>query len=186
MGADTIDPEAKLTYTNEVVFGFEREIMANTTFGVRYVYRNMPQVLEDIANCPMVAYELAQTSSICSNVEYILTNPSSDIPVAAGTEFLGAAVRRSGPQVQLARVHAEPPRRELVDDDVVPLLAGCAATSKGSTATTTGSPIRASRRSTTSRPTTRATRRSTRGSTRATSASSATRTASCRSTVRTR
>jgi hypothetical protein len=50
----------------------------------------MPQVLEDIANCPMVAYELPQTSGICSSVEYILTNPSSDIPVAAGTEFLGA------------------------------------------------------------------------------------------------
>jgi hypothetical protein len=90
VGADTIDPEAKLTYTNEYVFGLDREIMRNTTFGVRYVYRDMPQVLEDIANCPMVAYELAQTSSICSSVEYILTNPSSDIPVAAGTEFLGA------------------------------------------------------------------------------------------------
>ena len=85
-----IDPETKLTYTNEYVFGIDREIMPNTTFGVRYVYRNMPQVLEDIANCPMVAYELAQTSSICGNVEYILTNPSSKIPVAAGTEFLGA------------------------------------------------------------------------------------------------
>jgi hypothetical protein len=90
VGADTIDPEAKLTYSNEYVFGLDREIMRNTTFGVRYVYRNMPQVLEDIANCPMVAYELAQTSSICSSVEYILTNPSSDIPVAPGTEFLGA------------------------------------------------------------------------------------------------
>jgi len=90
VGADLIDPEAKLTYTNEWVFGIDREIMANTTFGVRYVYRDMPQVLEDIANCPMVAYELAQTQSICGNVEYILTNPSSKIPVAAGTEFLGA------------------------------------------------------------------------------------------------
>ena len=90
VGADTIDPEAKLTYSNEYVFGLDREIMRNTTFGVRYVYRNMPQVLEDIANCPMVAYELAQTSAICGSVEYILTNPSSDIPVAAGTEFLGA------------------------------------------------------------------------------------------------
>jgi len=90
VGADTIDPDAKLTYTNEVVLGVDREIMRNTTFGVRYVFRNMPQVLEDIANCPMVAYELPQTSSICSTVEYILTNPSSSIPVAPGTEFLGA------------------------------------------------------------------------------------------------
>jgi len=91
VGPDTIDPEAKLTYTNEVVFGVDREIMRNTTFGIRYVFRNMPQVLEDIANCPMVAYELPQTSNICSSVEYILTNPSRDIPVAVGTEFLGAS-----------------------------------------------------------------------------------------------
>jgi hypothetical protein len=90
VGADTIDPDAKLTYTNEVVFGIDREIMRNTTFGVRYVFRNMPQVLEDIANCPMVAYELPQTSDICGSVEYILTNPKSSIPVAVGTEFLGA------------------------------------------------------------------------------------------------
>jgi hypothetical protein len=90
VGADTIDPNAKLTYTNEVVLGVDREIMRNTTFGVRYVFRNMPQVLEDIANCPMVAYELPQTSAICGDVEYILTNPKSSIPVAPGTEFLGA------------------------------------------------------------------------------------------------
>ena len=91
VGADTIDPDAKLTYTNEVVFGVDREIMRNTTFGIRYVFRNMPQILEDIANCPMVAYELPQTSAICNSVEYILTNPSSSIPVAPGTEFLGAS-----------------------------------------------------------------------------------------------
>jgi hypothetical protein len=87
---DTIDPDAKLTYTNEVVFGVDREIMRNTTFGARYVFRNMPQVLEDIADCPMVAYELAQTAPLCASVEYILTNPSSKTPVRPGTEFLGA------------------------------------------------------------------------------------------------
>ena len=90
VGADTIDPKAKLTYTNEVLFGVDREIAANTTFGVRYVFRNMPQVLEDIADCPMVAYELPQTADICGSVEYILTNPKSSIPVHPGTEFLGA------------------------------------------------------------------------------------------------
>ena len=90
LGADTIDPNAKLTYTNEYLVGVDREIMPNTTFGVRYIFRNMPQVLEDIANCPMVAYELPETADICGSVEYILTNPSSSIPVAAGTEFLGA------------------------------------------------------------------------------------------------
>jgi hypothetical protein len=88
VGADTIDPEAKLTYTNEYVLGVEREIITNTTAGVRYIHRNMPQVLEDIANCPMVAYDLHLAA--CDSVEYILTNPKSSIPVAAGTEFLGA------------------------------------------------------------------------------------------------
>ncbi len=90
VGADTIDEKAKLTSTNEFLVGIDREIMPNTTFGIRYLFRNMPQVLEDIANCPMVAYELPQTSAICGSVEYILTNPKASIPVAPGTEFLGA------------------------------------------------------------------------------------------------
>ncbi len=55
--------------------------MPNTTFGVRYVHRTMPRVLEDVANCPMAAYELAATAQrACGNVDYILTNPSSATP----------------------------------------------------------------------------------------------------------
>ncbi len=69
VGADLIDPETKLSYQDEVVAGFEREFMLNTTFGVRYIYRNFGRVLEDVANCPMVAYELPQSSSACGNVE---------------------------------------------------------------------------------------------------------------------
>jgi hypothetical protein len=81
VGADTIDPNTKLSMTNEVVFGLEREIMPNTTFGVRYVFRNMPRILEDVANCPMAAYDLPATTGVCGNVEYILTNPSAATPV---------------------------------------------------------------------------------------------------------
>ena len=81
VSADTIDPNAKLSYTNEVVLGFEREIAPLTTFGVRYIFRNMPRVLEDVANCPMAAYDLAATSGVCATVDYILTNPSSATPV---------------------------------------------------------------------------------------------------------
>ena len=55
VGADTIDPDARLTCTNEVCGRHRSRIMPNTTLGVRYVCRNMPRVLEDIANCPMVA-----------------------------------------------------------------------------------------------------------------------------------
>ena len=43
----------------------------------------MPRVLEDVANCPMAAYELAATADVCGSVEYILTNPSSATPVNA-------------------------------------------------------------------------------------------------------
>jgi len=76
-GADDIDPNAKLSYTNEIVVGFEREIMPRTTFGVRYVFRNMPRVLEDISDCPMAAYELPQTASVSCGAVYLLTNPST-------------------------------------------------------------------------------------------------------------
>jgi hypothetical protein len=34
--ADTIDPNAKLSYTNEYALGIEREIMPNTSLGLRY------------------------------------------------------------------------------------------------------------------------------------------------------
>ncbi len=62
VGADTIDPKAKLSYTNEVVLGIDREIAPQTTVGIRYVFRNMPRVLEDVANCPMAAYDLPATA----------------------------------------------------------------------------------------------------------------------------
>ena len=78
VGADTIDPNAKLSYIREFVLGFEREILPNTTFGVRYINREIPRVLEDVANCPMVAYEFSSaTAAVCGSVEYILTNPTS-------------------------------------------------------------------------------------------------------------
>ena len=84
VGVDTLDPNAKLSYSNELVLGFEREISAGTTFGVRYVFRNTPRVLEDVANCPMAAYEIAASATACSTVDYILTNPSTATPINAG------------------------------------------------------------------------------------------------------
>ena len=36
---DTIDPNAKMSYINEYLFGVEREIMPNTSLGVRYIHR---------------------------------------------------------------------------------------------------------------------------------------------------
>jgi hypothetical protein len=88
---DTIDPATKLSYVREYVLGFEREIATDTTLGARWINRRIPRVLEDVANCPMVAYESSfGLSDLCASVEYILTNPSSSTPVAAGTEQLGA------------------------------------------------------------------------------------------------
>jgi len=80
VGADTIDPNAKLSFEHEMVLGFEREIMTGTTLGVRYIYRNFGRVLEDVAAYPMVAYDLGLVPN-GGNVDYILTNPSSATPV---------------------------------------------------------------------------------------------------------
>src|SRR5207249_4892931 len=87
-GADTIDPSAKMSYINEVVAGVEREILPNTMFGVRYIRRNIARVLEDVANVPVVAYDLGVPG--VSSVEYILTNPSSSTPIFPAAQFLGA------------------------------------------------------------------------------------------------
>ncbi len=88
---DTIDPSAKLSYVREFVAGFDREVMPHTTASLRYIHRSIPRVLEDVANCPVTAYFLDQTSSACGSVEYILTNPSSATPVNPAAAFLGAS-----------------------------------------------------------------------------------------------
>jgi hypothetical protein len=80
-GADTIDPNAKLSYVREFVLGVEREVMPFTTVGVRYINRRIPRVLEDVANCPMAAYDTAATVDACGSVEYILTNPDHTTPI---------------------------------------------------------------------------------------------------------
>ena len=86
---DTIDPDARLSYVNEAVVGADREILPQTTVGVHYTYRNIGRVLEDVANAPMVAYDLGVPG--LSSVEYILTNPSSSTPVLSTAAFLGAS-----------------------------------------------------------------------------------------------
>ena len=44
-------------------------------------------MLEDVANAPMVAYDLGVPG--LSSVEYILTNPSSSTPILESAAFLG-------------------------------------------------------------------------------------------------
>jgi len=86
---DTIDPNAKLSYVNEAVVGVDHEILPQTTIGVHYTYRNIGRALEDVANAPMVAYDLELPG--LSSVEYILTNPSSSTAVLSTAAFLGAS-----------------------------------------------------------------------------------------------
>lgn len=78
VGADQIDADAKLSYQDEFVAGFEYEAFPNTSLGVRYIHRNVGRVLEDIADAPAVAYDLGLPG--LSSVEYILTNPDSSFP----------------------------------------------------------------------------------------------------------
>ena len=76
-GADVIDPETKLSSKYEFVAGYEYEVMANTSLGVRYIRRTIGNVLEDISPVPMVAYDLG----LSSGVDYVLTNPGPDTEV---------------------------------------------------------------------------------------------------------
>ena len=77
VGADLIDPDTKLSSKYEFVAGYEYEVMANTSLGVRYIRRTIGNVLEDVAAAPMVAYDLGLTEG----VDYILTNPGPDTEV---------------------------------------------------------------------------------------------------------
>jgi hypothetical protein len=78
VGADAIDEDAKLSYKDEIVAGFEYEAWPNINLGVRYIYRNIGRVLEDVADAPVVAYDLGLPG--LSSVEYILTNPDTSFP----------------------------------------------------------------------------------------------------------
>jgi len=89
VGADTIDPNAKLSYTSEYQIGVEREVLPKTSIGVRYTYRKLGRVLEDVANAPLVAYDLGLPG--LSSVEYILTNPSSATAILPSAVYLGAS-----------------------------------------------------------------------------------------------
>jgi hypothetical protein len=84
--ADVIDPDAKSTVFTEVVTGVEYEAIAGLNVGARYVYRNLDRLLEDVTMFPLVAGDLGIPGA--DSVEYILTNPGPDTPVAGG---LGAS-----------------------------------------------------------------------------------------------
>ena len=78
VGAAHIDPEAKSTYQDELVGGFEFEAARNLNLGVRYIHRNFGRVLEDIGSAAFILYD--QGVPGLESVEYAITNPSAGHP----------------------------------------------------------------------------------------------------------
>src|SRR5262249_18753827 len=58
---------------------------ANTSFGVRYIYRDIGRILEDTGNAPVVYYE-----THAATVTTTLRNPSSSSPILPDAQYLGA------------------------------------------------------------------------------------------------
>lgn len=85
--AGLIDPDAKMSFINEFGFGVEREVVANTSIGVRYVYRNIGRILEDVGDTPMVYFETHPGLSVTTR----LANPSTSTPIRSDAQYLGAA-----------------------------------------------------------------------------------------------
>lgn len=85
LNAADFDPDSKSTYLDEVVAGFEFEAIRELNLGIRYLYRNMPRILEDVGTAAMVDYF---TGNVSADVEYFITNPDVDTPVASpGVSF---------------------------------------------------------------------------------------------------
>jgi len=78
-GADTIDPNAKLSYYNEWVLGTEYSLAQGMDVGVRYIHRDIGRVLEDVTQYPMVASSLGLPGA--ATADYLLTNPGPNTPV---------------------------------------------------------------------------------------------------------
>ena len=75
VGAAHIDPEAKSTYQDEFVAGFEFEAVRNLNLGVRYIHRKFGRVLEDVGTAAFVLYD--QGAPGLESVEYEITNPAA-------------------------------------------------------------------------------------------------------------
>jgi hypothetical protein len=79
--AAPIDPEAGSTYKKEYLAGVEFDVLGNSNLGFRFVRRDMPQVLEDISDLPLVGYFLDACGT--ASVEYVILNPSPSVPTVS-------------------------------------------------------------------------------------------------------
>lgn len=75
-----IDPDAKLSFKDEFVTGFEYALKRNLSLGIRYTHRNIGRVLEDVGLYPHVACDLGSEGA-CNFDTYVITNPDQNTKV---------------------------------------------------------------------------------------------------------
>ncbi len=76
--AAIIDARTKLGFIREGALGLEVQAAPELSVGVRYVHREMPRVVEDVATAAMVLY--SQRVPGVSSVQYVITNPHAGYP----------------------------------------------------------------------------------------------------------
>lgn len=77
--ADTIDPDAKLSYYNEWVIGGDYTLLRGLDVGARFIHRDIGRVLEDVQSYPIVAVSAGLPGA--ATADYLLTNPGPGTPV---------------------------------------------------------------------------------------------------------
>jgi hypothetical protein len=70
-GATPVDPNLKGQYINEILGGYEYEILPNLAVGVKGTYRNLGRVIEDMLQVPITG-------------AYVITNPGSGLGKESG------------------------------------------------------------------------------------------------------
>jgi hypothetical protein len=75
------DADVKSTYSDEFVGGFEFEAAKGLNVGVRYVNRNIPRVMEDVAPASVLLYSLA------GSIEYFITNVTTETPTFNSEDY---------------------------------------------------------------------------------------------------
>ena len=113
------DPDTNSTFKNEYVSGFEFEALPSVSLGVRYIHRNMDQVLEDV-NVTSLASFFTDPSSRGS-IEFFFANPRDGFAeVVAGPGLFEAPIHQYD-AVEITANKAV--RRQLVTRGLVSLLA---------------------------------------------------------------
>jgi Carboxypeptidase regulatory-like domain/TonB-dependent Receptor Plug Domain len=80
-GGYPIDPTAKTTEIREGAAGFEYELRPQLVVGLRYVYRDMPRVLEDVGTTSLSLFYTDPQHY--KSVSYVITNPRDGYPATS-------------------------------------------------------------------------------------------------------